>query len=227
MKTNITLIVLCTMCGILSARNTLSQWQEPVTSHEVTLNVSIGTGDDDITKEAKKMAKEYTKEGWRPLPGKPSLERQFIEALRKQEERDETGEKVYYYASNTAVGKNQDAAQVSASTHAREAIGRQVGEDITAHVKNNMTNEEISSFEAQTINAVINEAEHVFSMRMGRNEVVLEAYRMLANNQCQVMIGIVCQSKNALSIAYDEIASRLRKAGMEPSDNFDNIFGKR
>ena len=82
-------------------------------------------------KEARKQAKELTKEGFKTPVGKLPLDKQLENSWEKQMEIDMNGNPYWYIATSRVIGGNQSAAAMQATNTAKIDIAGQVQTKVT------------------------------------------------------------------------------------------------
>lgn len=125
------------------------------------------------------------------MPGKLSLAKQFDKAYSMQVELCEDGENKYIYGVGMSTANSTAAAQMAAATAARENIASTMGVSLTTLIDDRKQQNQLSAVEASTIDEIAQKGKQVFTQDMGKTETVVEAYRILSNNNFEVMIGII------------------------------------
>ena len=208
MKTIVTLIAALAMSCNVVAQDYKHLYKDQKDLSKLTQKVRMEKAGKDAAKEAKK----YEKQGWKPMPGKLPLAKQFDKAYNMQVELEEGGRLRYIYGTNTAVAQTQAAAQMAAAAAAREEIASAMGVSLTALIEEKIQQEQMSAIEAKTITEISQESEQIFSQNMGKTETVVEAYRILQNNNYEVMIGIVYPTSSAVK-QMDDVIKELGERG--------------
>ena len=148
------------------------------------------------TKDARKAAKEYKKEGWKAAPGALPLEKQL--------------DRLYLLV----VAKN-DEAQLN--------LAGQLQSEVTALVENSVGNQQMSREEAASITQTIMESKALFSQNLGRVVPVLECYREKDNKNKEVRVVISYNTEMATEMAKRLIRQELEKKGEQLRSKFDQI----
>ena len=131
------------------------------------------------------------------MPGKLPLAKQLDKAYSMQVELSESGENKYIYGIGMSTANSTAAAQMAAATAAREDIASTMGVSLTTLIDDRKQQNQLSALEASTIDEIAQKGKQVFCQDMGKTETVIEAYRVLPNNNFEVMIGITYSAAEA------------------------------
>ena len=162
-------------------------------------------------KEAKKAAKQMKKEGWLPMPGSPTLETQMNDYLLRRYMQNGNFPK-YILGEGTASAKNSDAARKHALANARVELAGNVGMEVAALVEEGTNNNAYSEEEQETLSKLMQSSRTLIQQKLGRTEVIMEAYRKIGNST-EVMVRISADgsvSKAAILSMFNEDQKELR-----------------
>ena len=95
------------------------------------------------SKDIRKEAKAYEKEGWRSVAGSLPLAKQLEQAQMAAIERDEDGLNRYYMGRGKGIGGNYRAAKAVAFNQAKVDLVAAVLSDVQSAETNEMTNEDM------------------------------------------------------------------------------------
>ena len=137
------------------------------------------------TKEIKKQAKDYTKQGYYVAVGAPSIERQLTEGLLKERQENETGYPKYIVASAQSVGETQIAAKLQAVEAAKLELAGTIASNIAGLVENNIGNSQLNTEEATSVTQVIAASKNIIAPKVGRITTLSEMYRNLENKNIE------------------------------------------
>jgi hypothetical protein len=166
-------------------------------------------------KDAEKMAKKLEKQGWMPLPGKLPLAKQFDRAYNMQVELNDDGRLKYIYGTGQSTANSTAAAQMAAATAAREEIASAMGVSLTALIDDRKQQNQLSAIEASTMDEIALKGKQIFSQDLGRMETVIEAYRVLNNNNMEVMIGIAYSTAEVSKQMSNTIKKAFKDKGLQ------------
>lgn len=115
------------------------------------------------TKDARKAAKEYKKEGWKAAPGALPLEKQLDRLYLMRMEVDADMYPKYLTGEAMSIAESYDAAKIQAMELARLNLAGQLQSEVTALVENSVGNQQMSREEAASITQTIMESKALFS----------------------------------------------------------------
>lgn len=166
----------------------------------------------NVWKDAKKMAKQLKKEGWKPFPGSPSLEIQQNDMmLRRYELQGEFPR--YFLGQGNANANTTGMARKQASARARVELASNISTEISSLTETEESNTEISRTDKETIGKMLSTSQALVQQSLGRTDIVFEAYREKENNT-EVMVWVCCDGKAARSAIlsmFDEDQKELRE----------------
>ena len=96
------------------------------------------------TKDARKAAKEYKKEGWKAAPGALPLEKQLDRLYLMRMEVDADMYPKYLTGEAMSIAESYDAAKIQAMELARLNLAGQLQSEVTALVENSVGNQQMS-----------------------------------------------------------------------------------
>lgn len=149
------------------------------------------------SKDIRKEAKAYEKEGWRSVAGSLPLAKQLEQAQMAAIERDEEGLNRYYLGRGKGVGGNYRAAKAVAFNQAKVDLVAAVMADVASTEVNDMTNEDLGegdvlSTEDMTINSKV-----VSSFPIKDIITVVEIYRELSRGRYEVEMTVKIEAADA------------------------------
>lgn len=159
-----------------------------------------------IEKDAKTMAKSYAADGWKTMPGSPSLQMQFERAVKAKIERDKFGEAKYIVQTGTAIGETYNAAKFQAIQSAKAIIAtdlEQVFEgEISGHLGDDGVNE--ASVEAAKMTT-----KSAVEKKLGQVMVLSEVYKQHGPKNFEVSVQVAYDMDKAKSIAKESARAAL------------------
>lgn len=180
---------------------------------------------EKVSKDAKKEAKRLKKEGWITTPGTLPLEKQLNTSYLMQMERDNSMYPMYIMAEAMSVGENYDAAKMQASELAKLQLAGKMQTEITALIENSIGNQQLSKDEASSLTQTVNASKGLISQKIGRVIVVVECYRVKANQNKEVLVRIAYNSNMAKAAAKQAIQDELKDKNEELHNKLDEVLG--
>lgn len=176
------------------------------------------------SKNARKAAKAYIRDGWEVAPGHLPLEKQLDRAYTMQYEFDESGYPLYLMSEAISVGQNYDAAKFQAMELSKLQLAGQVSSEIVGLVENTVANSELTPEEASSVLETISASKNIISQKIGRVITVVECYRTLPNKNKEVRVQIAYNSKMAMESAKSVIRKELKKQAEDLHDKLDSLL---
>lgn len=177
------------------------------------------------SKDARKAAKQYMKEGWTVTPGALPIEKQLDKAYLMQYERDDSGYPKYLMGEAMSIGENYDAARMQAQELAKQNLAGQLQTEITALVDNSLANKQLSAEEAASITETVVAGKSLISQRLGRMIPLVEMYRTLDNKNKEVLIRVAYNSAMAREAAKNVVREELEKKGEDLHEKLEQLLG--
>ena len=165
-------------------------------------------------KEARKEAKKYVKEGWYVQPGSLPMDKQIEKAWMKQYEEDEKGYPKYYIGNGNSVAGAQSAAKLQASTIAKQDLAGRISSSIASLIETNISNEQISTEDAVTIQQTVSASTEIIAQKLGRVVTLTELYRKVGNKKIEANIRLAYSQEMA-----NEEAKKVIKKNLEEKTN--------
>ena len=166
-------------------------------------------------KEARKQAKELTKEGFKTPVGKLPLDKQLENSWEKQMEIDMNGNPYWYIATSRVIGGNQSAAAMQATNTAKIDIAGQVQTKVTQLIESKVANDDMEQEEAAS--------QSIISGTLGRTIPLVEVYRTLPNKNVEVMVTIGYSLEAANKVAVKALSEELAKKSPELAKELDKL----
>lgn len=180
---------------------------------------------EKASKDARKGAKNLSKEGWKTAPGALPLEKQLDKSYLMQMEYDDDMYPKYIMAEAMSIGENYDAAKMQAQELAKQNLAGQIQTEITALVENSVANNQLSAEQAASITKSVLAGKNLISQCIGRTITVVEVYRTLQNKNKEVLVRIAYNGQMAKAAAkravYDELGDDVDNL----HDTLDELLG--
>ena len=177
------------------------------------------------SKDARKEAKKFMKEGWQTTPGTLTLEKQLDRSMMMQMDVDQSGYPLYVMGEAMSIGETYDAAKMQALELAKQNLAGQIQTEITALVENTVANKQLAEEEAASIAETVLASKNLISQSIGRVIPVVELYRDLPNKNKEVLVRIAYNHNMAMEAAKKIIRKDLEEKGNKLHDQLDEVLG--
>lgn len=155
-----------------------------------------GQGEEPVSKEIKKEAKQMEKEGWKPLPlAKPIVE-QLQQTANLSKERLSDHLPRYFIATGAAKAGNIDIAKTLATERAKQELAAQMNVEVsslTDYYINNVQGGAATSDASSTIETRVKTMQ-----RVGRTITVMEICRDGGDGNTEVKVSIALDKEAIL-----------------------------
>lgn len=189
-------VLFCSAMSVSAQSNAVKD-QKAICAERIKLaKLAKKQAEANVWKDAKKAAKALEKEGWKPVPGSPTLETQQNDMMLRRYELKGNFPK-YLVGRGTAVAQTAGTARKQALTRAKVDLAGSIGAEVASLTENEETNIELSSDEQQTVGKTIESSQVMVQQSIGRTEVVMEALRENGTS-VEVMVYICCESKSVM-----------------------------
>lgn len=182
--------------------------------------------DEKVSKEAKKMAKKFAKEGWKVTVGTLPLEKQLEKSFTMQYELDMNNSMPKYIrGTGKAISTSYDAAKMQAMADAKTELAGNIQTEVAAIIEERLANQEMGNQDAVAISNAVQVSKQVIAQSIGRVITVVECYRELNNKNYEVLVHIFYNGEMAAQAAKKAAKEELEKKGDELSKELDNLLG--
>ena len=176
-----------------------------------------------VTKDVKKEAKKYEKEGWMVEPGNLPFKNQLDNAFSKQAEADEAGFPKYIIANGSSIAGTQAAAEMQATELAKNRLVGLIETKMKDVVTSDVSNNQLDNKDAVTLTKTIETSTNTVSKKLGRILPLFKVYRTIKNNtEVQVMIGYNYDLVRKQIL--DEMKSELKVETEDQRKKFDKFL---
>ena len=177
------------------------------------------------SKEAKKGAKEFIKEGWKVNPGALPIEKQLEKSYLMQYEYDESMFPKYIMGEARSVGENYDAAKMAATSLAITNLAGNIQTEVTGMIDNEVDNGQLSKGDAASMTETVSRSKNLISQSIGRTIPVMEIYRINSKKNYEVLVRIAYNAEMAKEAAKKAVREDLKKKGSDLSEKLDKLLG--
>lgn len=180
---------------------------------------------EKASKDARKAAKEYVKDGWEVAPGQLPLEKQLDRSYVMQYQYDDYGFPKFIMAEAMAIGQNYDAAKFQALDLAKINLAGQIQTEVTTLVETSLANKQLANEDAVSISETVASSKNLIAQSIGRIIPVVECYRTKPNKNKEVRVMIAYNSQMAMNAAKNAIRQQLQEKGEKLHEQLDKVLG--
>lgn len=174
------------------------------------------------TKDAKKQAKQFKKEGWTVPAGEKSIEQQITESHVYGEElmADRAGNAVKRYITHTAIqaANTYNAGYASARANALTELGGMLKTNLIAAIETQLNNEGKSAIDAVSVDKFNQKARYIVDETLTNSIPMLTIYRRLPNNNFEVQVRLAFDKKNLIESLKAKMQKELEIEGNKLTD---------
>lgn len=178
-----------------------------------------------VNRVTKKEAKRLKKEGWIVSPGALPLEKQLERSYLMEYEYTDDLYPKYIMANAQSIAEHYDAAKTAATSLAITNLAGQIQTEVTALIENTVANNQLSGDDAVSISETVMSSKNLISQSISRTMVVVECYRVLKNNNREVMVRIAYNGDMAKQAVKKIVREELEKKGQNLHDQLDKVLG--
>ncbi len=208
------------MCSMASAQTT----KETIKERKKIAQLSRAELTSRATKEARKAAKTLKKEGWTVAPGQLPLDKQLDKAFTMKYEYEDNGLPKYIIGEAKAIAGVYDAARMQALNNAKIELAGLISTEVTALTESTISNKQISSEDAASINEAAQVGKSLIVQKLGRTVVVTECYRQVDKKNVEVSITIAYNEQMAMDMAKAVIRKSLEEKGKDLHGQLDKMW---
>ena len=143
-----------------------------------------------VSRDTKKEAKRYEKDGFMVFPGNLLLQNQLDKSYKLQMEVDDEGFPKWIVSNGSAVAQTQSAAEMQAVELAKNRLVGLLETNMKAAIESDVSNDQLSQKDAISITKTIEVSANRVSKKLQRVNPVFKVYRKVNKNvEVQVLIG--------------------------------------
>ena len=183
------------------------------------------------TKEAKKQAKQFKKEGWQVMAGDRSIEQQITTSHLYGEElmADENGAptKRFIIQSGMSTSGTFNAGKAAARTAAQTELASTLKTEIVAAMKQKLDNAQFSGIDATTVDKFNQRGLAIVDQTLTNTPVFMTIYRRLPNNNFEVQVRIAVDKKELQARLKRNLQKELENEGDELNKLIDEVVNSK
>ncbi len=176
-----------------------------------------------VSRDVKKEAKKYEKQGFTAFPGMPPLSLQLNEAFNKQADVDEEGFPKYLIANGSSVAQTQAAAEMQATELAKQRLVGLVESQMKSVVESNVSNNQMDAKDAASLTKTIEVTSNKVSKKLGRVIILFKVLRAVdKNTEVQMLVGYnYAMAKKAM---LEEMKAELQSESEDIRAKYDKFL---
>lgn len=179
-----------------------------------------------VSKDARKQAKQFTKEGWKVAPGGLAIDKQIARAeLLQNSFEDDMVTPKFVWGDASSTAESYDAGKMQALELARLNLVGTIETEITELVESNRDNKQLNAGEAASVIKTLKASKSFVTKKLGQTIPVMEVYRELENGNVQVRVQTYYSMDKAREITKQAIREELEKQGDDLQNKLDEILG--
>ena len=175
------------------------------------------------TREVRRQAKAYKKDGYYVAVGAPSIERQLTNSWIKELEVDEKGFPKFIVATGRSVGETQIAAKLQATETAKLELAGTLATNVAALIENNIANAQLNTEEAASVTKTVAAAKNIIAQEIGRIITLVEMYKDIDKN-IESNVRIAYNSDMAMEAAKKVVRTQLENETKLLQDKLDKLM---
>ena len=179
------------------------------------------------SKDAKKQAKQRTKDGWEVPAGGLSMASQFTRAqlMRQELMANDAGEPVARYILHeaTVTSGSESVGYSSARAQCQAEIASMLETKIAAAMKRKQDNAQNSAIDATTVDKFHERGRAITDATLSMMTPVVHIYRVLSNNNYQVQVTVAYDKKVMKKQMKRQLAEELEAEGDGLDSELDGI----
>ena len=180
------------------------------------------------TKDAKRQAKQFKKEGWVVPAGEKTIEKQLTESQLLGEElmTDEEGGITKRFILHTAsqVSGTYNTGYAAARTAAITELAATLRTQVAAAMQQKADNQQTSAINAVTVDKFNQRAKSIIDATLTNSRPVVAIYRVLPNKNYEVQVRLAFDKKELSARIKRAMQRELEQEGDELNDIVDEVL---
>lgn len=180
------------------------------------------------SKDARRQAKQWQKDGWKVAIGGKALEKQINESMLLDEEfmYDEVGGTCKRYIQHTGIqtGGTYNAAYAAARNVAMTELAGLLRTQIAAAMQSKLDNAQTSSISAATVDKFNQRQKAIIDATLTNSIPVVAVFKVLPNNNYQVQVRLAFDKEELAARMKRQMQAELEAEGDELNDIVDDVL---
>ncbi len=174
-----------------------------------------------VSKDVKREAKRYEKEGYTPFVGQPPIEQQLDKSFRYQNEADKSGLPKWIIATGSSVANTQAAGEMQAIELAKSRLVGLVETNFKAVIENTVANNQLDAKDATSVTKSVEVSANRVEKKLGMIVPVVKLYRPVDKNfEVQITIAY------SYEMAHKQMIDEMRLALEHESEDIRKKYEK-
>lgn len=194
----------------------------------VTENVSIAQQKkfkfSRVSRDTKKMAKQYEKAKYKVFPGRFPIEQQLNDAFTKQSETDDLGFPKYLIANGSSVANSQAAAQMQANELAKQNLVSLLETNMRSVIENEVGNNQLARNDAASITKTMQVSVNKVAKKLSRVMELFTIYKVLPNKNVEVQVMIGYSYELAQQALIDEMKLQMEQEAEDMKEKYKDFL---
>ena len=145
---------------------------------------------EKVSRDTKKEAKRYEKEGFVIFPGNLPIKNQLDKSFTMQTQLDDEGFPKWIVANGSSVGQTQSAAEMQAVELAKNRLVGLLETNMKAVIESDIANNQLNASDAVSVTKTIEVSANRVAKKLQRVNPLFKVYRNVKKNiEVQVLIG--------------------------------------
>jgi hypothetical protein len=176
-----------------------------------------------VSKDIKKEARKYEKDGWKVEPGNMPIKNQLENSFSKQNEVTEEGFPKWITANGSSVAQTQSAAEMQAIELGKNRLVGLIETHMKDVITSDVANNQIDNKDAATITKTIETSTNTVSKKLGRVLPLFKVYRTVGNNT-EVQVLLAYNYSMVLKDIIDQMKTELQHTAADQRKKFDKFL---
>lgn len=177
-----------------------------------------------VSKDVKKEAKRYKKDGWMVEPGNLPIKNQLETAYSRQAEADKEGFPKFIIANGSSVAGTQSAAEMQAMELAKNRLVGLIETQMKDVISSDVANDQLDRKEAITLTKTIETSTNTVCKKLGRVLPLFKVYRHGKNNNTEVQVLIAYSYEMVRNQILEEMKTELKTETEDQRKKFDKFL---
>ena len=177
-----------------------------------------------VSKDVKKEAKRYKKDGWMVEPGNLPIKNQLETAYSRQAEADKEGFPKFIIANGSSVAGTQAAAEMQAMELAKNRLVGLIETQMKDVISSDVANDQLDRKEAITLTKTIETSTNTVCKKLGRVLPLFKVYRHGKNNNTEVQVLIAYSYEMVRNQILEEMKTELKTETEDQRKKFDKFL---
>jgi hypothetical protein len=177
-----------------------------------------------VSRDTKKMARKYQKDGFLVFPGRPSIAQQLNDAFTKQADMDDQGFPKYIIANGSSIANGQAAAQMQAIELAKQNLVSLIETNMRSVIENEVGNNQLAANDAASITKTMQVSVNKVAKKLSRVMELFSIFRVLPNKNIEVQVMLGYSYELAQQAILDEMRLQMKQESEDMQVKYDDFL---